>query len=113
MLMRPDGRLTRQGRLVRTFAFLVLVVAGVLLGSRAFAAGDGGYPADGGASGPITLGADTHTISPGETLWGIAESLNQEGRDTRDLVEEIMELNGLDSARIIAGEQILVPLTSS
>ncbi len=113
MLMRPDGRLTRQGRLVRTFAFFGLVVGGVFLGSRAFAAGEPDLSPTGSGGEPIVLNADTYTVSGGETLWGIAESLKGEAEDTRDVVEEIMELNGMDDARIVAGEQIFVPLPAS
>jgi hypothetical protein len=113
MLMRPDGRLTRQGRLVRTFAFLGLVVTGVFLGSRAFAVGEGGLSPTTSEGDIVVLGADTYTVARGETLWGIAESLKGEGEDIRDVVEEIKELNGMDDSRIVAGEQILVPLASS
>lgn len=112
MLMTPDGRLTRQGRLVRTFAFLALVVAGVVLGSGAFAAGGGEFGQDGKGDDPSVLQVDTYTVSPNETLWEIATSLRGEGEDTRDIVKEIMVLNGMDSAHLDAGQQIFVPLSS-
>lgn len=111
MLMRPDGRLTRQGRLVRTFAFLVLVGAGTILGSRAFAVNDGRIGQVDLGEDSLVLSADTYTVSPGETLWTIATSLRGEGEDTREIVATIMDLNGMDNARLDSGEQILIPLS--
>ena len=112
MLMTPDGRLTRQGRLVRTFTFVALVVAGVVVGSRAFAVGGEELGQAGRGEDPLVLQVDTYTVSPNETLWEIATSLRGEGEDTRDIVKEIMVLNGMDSVRLDAGQQILVPLSS-
>ncbi|MCJ7826626.1 MAG: LysM peptidoglycan-binding domain-containing protein [Demequinaceae bacterium] len=101
MLMRPDGGLTRQGRLARTFLFLALVVTGLVVGSQAVAAGE-----------EEPQQTDTYTVSPGETLWGIATTLRGPGEDTRDIIEEIIALNGLERASISAGEQILIPVSS-
>ncbi len=99
MLMRPDGRLTRQGRLARTFMFFALVVTGVIVGSQAFAEG---------LTAPKPI--DTYTAQSGETLWGIASTLAGPGQSTRDVVDEIIVLNDLDGASIRAGEQILIPV---
>ncbi|MBN2176184.1 MAG: LysM peptidoglycan-binding domain-containing protein [Demequinaceae bacterium] len=101
MLMRPDGRLTRQGRLARTFLFVSLVVAGVVLGSQAVAVGDAGPEP-----------TDTYSVSPGETLWEIATALRGPGEDTRDIIDEIISLNGLEGAGVRAGQQILIPVSS-
>jgi LysM repeat protein len=99
MLMRPDGRLTRQGRLVRTFLFLTLAMMGVVVGSQAFA--DGPTP---------LVPTDTYTVSAGETLWGIAGGLVGPGESTRDIVDEIIALNDLESATIFAGDQLRIPV---
>jgi hypothetical protein len=99
MLMRPDGRLTRQGRLTRTFLFFAIVIMGVVMGSQAFA--EGSTP-------PVPT--DTYTVASGETLWGIASGFTGPGENTRDVVNEIIALNHLDGANIQAGEQILIPV---
>jgi hypothetical protein len=101
MLMRPDGKLTQQGRLARTFLFLSLVVAGVVFGSQAVAAGE---------ESPRL--ADTYIVAPGETLWEIATDLRGPGEDTRDIIDEIISLNGFENAGLRAGEQILLPVSS-
>jgi LysM repeat protein len=99
MLVRPDGRLSRQGRLLRTFVFVALVVSAIVVGSKA------------SADGPeVPMPSDTHTVASGETLWGIASTLTGPGESTRSVVNEILELNEMDSATIYAGDQILVPV---
>jgi LysM repeat protein len=59
----------------------------------------------------------TITIAPGESLWSIAKSISQSqasqsqnGIDPRQLVDQIMTVNGLTSAQLPAGSQIRVPL---
>lgn len=64
----------------------------------------------------------TITIAPGESLWSIAKSISQSqssksqasqsqsGVDPRQLVDQIMTVNGLASAQLPAGSQIRVPL---
>ena len=54
----------------------------------------------------------TITIAPGESLWSIAKSISQSqnGIDPRQLVDQIMTVNGLSSAQIPAGSQIRVPI---
>jgi len=99
MLMRPDGRLTQQGRLMRTFLFLTLLVGAVVVGSQAVATAAGTPPL-----------ADTHTVVSGETLWSIAQSVAAPGESTTDVIDEIIALNGMGTARVYAGDQILVPI---
>ena len=54
----------------------------------------------------------TITIAPGESLWSIAKSISQSqnGIDPRQLVDQIMTVNGLTSAQLPAGSQIRIPL---
>jgi LysM repeat protein len=47
-------------------------------------------------------------VQPGDTLWSIATSLEGAG-DVRVLVDEIQELNGLDSAVLVPGRTLLLP----
>jgi len=50
-----------------------------------------------------------HVVQPGETLWGIAREVAGPGEDVRDVVMELVELNGLPSAGLMAGQSIVVP----
>ena len=49
------------------------------------------------------------TIAPGETIWSVAKALNSSG-DVRQLVDEIIKVNGLTSSDLAAGSKIRVPL---
>jgi hypothetical protein len=48
-------------------------------------------------------------VAPGETLWALASTL-ADGRDTRDLVADIVEINSLGSADLQAGQKVRIPL---
>ncbi|MCI8991375.1 MAG: LysM peptidoglycan-binding domain-containing protein [Eubacterium sp.] len=50
------------------------------------------------------------TIRPGDTLWSIAEEyMPEEYTDTKEYIEEIMELNHLHSYKIHSGGALVVP----
>ncbi|MDO8107403.1 LysM peptidoglycan-binding domain-containing protein [Isoptericola sp. b441] len=98
---RPSGaqlRLTRRGRVV--LAVLALLVVGLWTMRPDGAAAGGGAEAV-----PVAV----VTISPGQTLWGIAAGVAAPGQDVRDVVAELISLNGLASSQVRAGQQILVP----
>ncbi len=46
---------------------------------------------------------------PGDTLWSVAERVAPTA-DPRDVVDAIMRLNALSSARLDAGQQVAIPL---
>lgn len=98
---RPGVRLTARGRMVRSV--LVLVVGAML------AIGAGGWL--GSALGPAEYTGPVETVSvrAGDTVWGIAASATSAGTDVRDVVDDILRLNGLSSAELTAGQQLLVP----
>ncbi|MEE6274036.1 LysM peptidoglycan-binding domain-containing protein [Georgenia wangjunii] len=97
---RTRQHLTARGRaVVATFAFLAATTAAVGVGAWAGQAGAAG------AEGPVTA----VTVGAGETLWGIAAGAAAPGEDVRDVVDEMLALNGLSSAELRAGQQILVP----
>lgn len=104
---RRPLRLTRRGRLVVRLAggalmgaLLVLsVVLGVLLG--------GGSAQGGEQSRPLPV--VRHVVSPGETLWQVAERVAP-GEDPRDVVLRIVETNGLTGANVEAGTRLVVPI---
>ncbi len=49
------------------------------------------------------------TLAPGETIWSVAKALN-DGGDVRELVDQIIKVNGLSSSDLSAGSKIRVPL---
>jgi cell division protein YceG involved in septum cleavage len=51
----------------------------------------------------------TVTLAPGETIWSVAKTLNN-GGDVRELVDQIIKVNGLASSDLTAGSKIRVPL---
>lgn len=91
-------RLTARGRVV-VWALAVAVAGGVGLSAQS-----AGADAPGAAT-PV----QTHVVGAGETLWGIAATVAAPGEDLRDVVDELVELNGLGDAGLQAGQQILVP----
>ena len=49
------------------------------------------------------------TVQPGESLWEIA-AINAPDRDPRDVIADIVELNHLDSGRVVPGQLLFVPV---
>jgi len=96
-------RLTVRGRRVlAVLAALPAVIAlsaAVLGGGAALASRDAGAPA-----GSFT----TVTVSSGESLWSIAEEIAP-GHDPRDVVDDIVRLNALDSVVVQAGQSLAIP----
>lgn len=97
-------RLTTRGR--RVLAALASVPAVVAL-SIAIVSG-GGALASGEQSAPAGT-FETVTVMPGDTLWSVAERVAPTA-DPRDVVDAIMRLNALSSARLDAGQQVAIPL---
>ncbi|SBS74717.1 LysM peptidoglycan-binding domain-containing protein [uncultured Microbacterium sp.] len=97
-------RLTTRGR--RVLAALASVPAVVAL-SIAIVSG-GGALASGERSAPEGT-FETVTVMPGDTLWSVAERVAPTA-DPRDVVDAIMRLNALSSARLDAGQQVAIPL---
>ncbi|MCX6400801.1 MAG: LysM peptidoglycan-binding domain-containing protein [Propionibacteriales bacterium] len=100
---RPSSqvRLTRRGRLVvLALAFAVVVAAAVWLAAGSAATREGGgSPA-----------IEVVTVAPGETLWGLASDVAATtGDDVRSVMEQIQQLNTLDSSMVYAGQQLRVP----
>ena len=48
------------------------------------------------------------TVKPGETLWSIASNLSGSG-DKREMVDELIEVNRLNSPELVAGQKIYIP----
>lgn len=97
-------RLTTRGR--RVLAVLASIPAVVAL-SIAIVSG-GGALASGEQSAPAGT-FETVTVMPGDTLWSVAERVAP-AADPRDVVDAIMRLNALSTARLDAGQQVAIPL---
>lgn len=94
---RPSSevRLTRRGRLVVFVGALLLVLAvGFGFGARS-AATDSPEP------------TRVITVAPGDTLWDIAAEIAP--GETRAMVGHIERLNGMDTAGLQVGQQLVVP----
>jgi nucleoid-associated protein YgaU len=91
-------RLTRRGRLVVLLLAALVLVAGVQ-GGQAL------------ADGPSrALEVTTYTVAAGETLWEIAAESAGPGEDVRDVVLELQSLNGLATAGLDAGQELVLPV---
>lgn len=97
-------RLTTRGRrllagLAALPAVIALSIAVVSGGSAALASLDTGAP---------TGSFVSVTVSPGDSLWSIAEEVAPQA-DPRDVVDAIVRLNALDGAAIEAGQSLAIP----
>ena len=99
----PSVRLNRRGRLARTLVVLSLaIVAASVAGGEAGANTD---PTPVASKSFITV-----TVAPGDTVWSLANRVS-DGQGVRSLVAAIIEVNGLSSGDLEAGEKIRIPLS--
>lgn len=99
--VRPGSpvRLTRRGRLLVTVVLLLVAVAAAVLAT-------GGASALAGTDRPATHAQVT--VQPGETLWQIAER-TAPATDPRETVQQILDLNGLQTSQVQAGTALQLP----
>jgi len=102
---QPPLRLTRRGRIVLVGLPLILLSA-VLITLAGFL--NSPAKAAESASELSVTPTVSVTVQPGESLWGIAGTVAP-GRDTRDVVADIVQLNNLDGGKVMPGQQIFVP----
>ena len=50
-----------------------------------------------------------YTVRPGDTLWSYASDITPKGGDVSQSVDELMDLNDLDSATLHPGQVLIVP----
>ncbi len=94
------ARLTRRGRLARTFVVLSLTV--VMAAGFASQSGAGQVEASTAPSYEIVV------VAPGETLWSVAAAYAS--GDVQGLVNDIREANNLSGFDLQAGQRLRVPL---
>ena len=97
---RSTLRLTRRGRVVVVIAALLVAFA---IGVFVTAAGSVATQQPGSPE-PTRI----VQVGTGDTLWDIAAGLAADG-DVRAVMEEIKQLNALDSGVLQAGQRLVVP----
>lgn len=60
------------------------------------------------AYGGTSLGGESITVQPGQTLWTIAQE-RYPGDDVRTRVDQIIDANHLSGGQVYAGETLLLP----
>ena len=105
MERRTQRRVVRKSRKIRKNTFLLLTMALILcLGTFAM----------GGEKGVQTKTYyECVQVQKGDTIWEIAEEYKMEGEDTEQMVDTIMELNGMKNTNVRSGESIIVPVTKA
>jgi LysM domain len=100
---RVPLRLTRRGRVVvAVAAALLLAVLSLVIAASAQATS---HPAP---SGTAQRSLVQVTVRPGQSLWSVAENADPNA-DTRVVVQQIIELNGLTGNLVFAGQRLWVP----
>ncbi|QYF90735.1 LysM peptidoglycan-binding domain-containing protein [Arthrobacter sp. PAMC25284] len=98
-------RLTRRGRFV-VFGMPLVLLAALLLSLGGF------FNAPAKAAESVSelsvTPTVTVTVQAGESLWAIAGAVSPE-RDPRDVIADIVQLNNLEAARVMPGQQLFVP----
>lgn len=99
---RTRLRLTRRGRAVLT----ALLALPLVIGAVVFALNGGGA---------VATSEQTHvsfqhvTVESGDSLWAVAERIAPSA-DPRDVIADLVQLNGLDSSGVVSpGQQLAVP----
>jgi hypothetical protein len=102
----PAGplRLTRRGRAVIAAASALLIA--VLTFAATGTAQATNRPPSPGNPGNQNLAQVV--VSPGESLWSVAESADPD-QDTRLVIQQIIDLNALTGYVVLAGQHLWVP----
>jgi hypothetical protein len=94
-------RLTRRGRVVvAVTAVLLLAVLSLIVAMSAEATNQ--------APARTAQGLTQVIVRPGQSLWSVAENADP-GADTRVVIQQIAELNGLTGSAVFAGQRLWVP----
>lgn len=92
----------RRARLARTLfvlSALVIMIAGLIFNQSATAVDEGSSE---------TVAFNYISVMPGESLWQLAET-HANGQNQQDWVAEIILLNNLQSADLVAGDKLALP----
>ena len=94
-------RLTRRGRVVAAAAAARWVTGVSLLAA-------GAAQATSHAPHPARQYLVQVVVRPGQSLWSVAEGADPD-QDTRAVIQQIVDLNGLSGDVVFAGQQLWVP----
>lgn len=92
-------RLTRRGRVVLFGLAFALIAVAALVGARSVMADSPTSPVE----------VTSVVVGQGDTLWSFASAMTEPGEDVRDILMEIVELNGMSSSTLAVGQTVLVP----
>jgi hypothetical protein len=95
-------RLTRRGRIVAAVTAALLLAALSLIIARSALATNHPIPAR------AAQGLTQVIVRPGQSLWSVAANADPHA-DTRVVIQRIMELNGLTTNVVFAGQRLWVP----
>jgi LysM repeat protein len=96
-------RLTRRGRVVVAVAVALLLAALSLVIAASAQATNHPLPSRGAQQSLTQV-----TVRPGQSLWSVAENADP-GADTRAVIQQIVELNGLTGDVVFVGQRLWVP----
>ena len=103
-LARPAPlRLTRRGRVVVAVAAALLLAVLSLAIAASAQATNHPVPSRG-----VPQNLAQVTVRPGQRLWSVAENADP-GADTRAVIQQIVELNGLTGDVVVTGQRLWVP----
>jgi hypothetical protein len=97
-------RLTRRGRAV----IALLVSLPLVIWLIAASLNGGGATATSGSGVSAGEGVTTVTVEAGQSLWEVAHVIAPDA-STADVVADVMAINGLESASVQPGQQLIVP----
>lgn len=96
--MSPKRR-ARLARTLFTLSALVLITAGLFFTQSAVAVDQGSNQ---------TTAFNYISVMPGESLWQLAQT-HAKGQNPQDWVAEVILLNNLQSADLVAGDRLALP----
>ena len=96
-------RLTRRGRVVVAVATALLLAVLSLVIAASAQATNHPLPSRG-----VQQALTQVTVRPGQSLWSVAENADP-GADTRAVIQQIVELNGLTGDVVVTGQRLWVP----
>jgi LysM repeat protein len=94
------AHLTGRGRVALVGASVLTILSVVVVSSQVADASDN---ASGSAATAVVV------VQAGDSLWSIAQGVSS-NVDPREMVSRIRELNALDTAVVVAGQSLVVPV---